>query len=134
MGISPLIGSDLVARAISAARDLSRARNLVLRESDLGALRMALKAGQQDLLLMPAIEAMLTYHHLTILREPMVVVDPAAPIGADQPLKLAAAKIDYILVSDTCGLTRFTTRLFYDNHIALRTYPGEAANYRVLDE
>ncbi|MEU4446192.1 LysR family transcriptional regulator [Actinosynnema sp. NPDC050801] len=135
MGVSPLIGSDLVACAFDAARRLSDPRDLVLRESDLDLLRGALQAGDLDVLLVPAVEAMPAYRHRVIASEPMVVVDPAAAPGADGPLELgAAADADYILVPDTCGLTTFTTRLFHSNDLALRTYPGEAASHRVLDE
>ncbi|MFF7656749.1 LysR family transcriptional regulator [Streptomyces sp. NPDC007983] len=132
--VSPLIGADLVARAFDAARGLSRSRDLVLREADLDLLRGALKAGELDVLLVPAVEAMPAYRHRTILTEPMVVVDPAAPAGDEGPLELDAAAAAYILVPDTCGLTTFTTQLFRNNDLALRTYPGEAASYRVLDE
>jgi DNA-binding transcriptional LysR family regulator len=135
VGVSPLIGSDLVARAFDAARGLSHPRDLVLREADLGLLREALKVGELDVVLVPAVEAMPAYRHRVIASEPMVVVDPAATSGADGPLELgAAADADYILVPDTCGLTTFTTQLFHSNDLTLRTYPGEAASYRVLDE
>ncbi|MFJ4815018.1 LysR family transcriptional regulator [Streptomyces sp. NPDC088801] len=135
VGVSPLIGADLVACAFDAARGLSRPRELVLREADLGMLRAALRSGELDVLLVPAVEAMPAYRHRIILSEPVVVVDPAGAPGAEGPLELdAAAGADYILVPDTCGLTTFTTQLFRGQDLALRTYPGEAATYRVLDE
>ncbi|MFG2732747.1 LysR family transcriptional regulator [Streptomyces canus] len=135
MGVSPLIGGDLVACAFDAARGLSQPRDLVLREADLDLLRAALKAGDLDVLLVPAVEAMPAYRHRIILSEPVVVIDPAAAPGGTGPVELGvAAGADYILVPDTCGLTTFTTELFHSNDLALRTYPGEAASYRVLDE
>lgn len=135
MGVSPLIGADLVACAFDAARGLSQPRDLVLREADLDLLRASLKAGDLDVLLVPAVEAMPAYRHRVVLSEPMVVIDPAADPGSDGPVELgAAADAAYILVPDTCGLTTFTTQLFDGDDLALRTYPGEAASYRVLDE
>ncbi|WP_246203875.1 LysR family transcriptional regulator [Streptomyces tailanensis] len=135
MGVSPLIGADLVACAFDAARGLSRPRDLVLREADLELLRASLKAGELDALLVPAVEAMPTYRHQVILSEPVVVIDPAADPAAEGPVELtAAAGAAYILVPDTCGLTKFTTDLFHSNDLALRTCPGEAASHRVLDE
>lgn len=135
MGVSPLIGADLVACAFQAARTLSHPRDLVLREADLGLLRTALKDGELDVLLVPEVEAMPAYRHRTIFTEPVVVIDPAVAPGADGPVELNdAADADFILVPDTCGLTTFTTQLFRDNDLPLRTYPGEAASYRVLDE
>ena len=135
LGVSPLIGADLVACAFDAARGLSRPGDLVLREADLGLLRAALQASELDVLLVPAVEAMPAYRHRAIFSEPVVVVDPAATLGAEGPLELAAAAdANYILVPDTCGLTTFTTQLFRSHDLVLRTYPGEAASYRVLDE
>ncbi|MFI0088422.1 LysR family transcriptional regulator [Streptomyces bobili] len=135
MGVSPLIGADLVACSFSAARGLSHPRDLVLREADLDLLRTALKDGELDVLLVPEVEAMPAYRHRTILTEPVVVIDPAVAPGTEGTLELNdAAAADFILVPNSCGLTTFTTRLFRDNDLPLRTYPGEAASYRVLDE
>ncbi|QOV35000.1 LysR family transcriptional regulator [Streptomyces ferrugineus] len=135
MGVSPLIGADLVACAFSAARTLTRPRDLVLREADLDLLRTALQHGELDVLLVPEVEAMPAFRHRTIFTEPVVVIDPDVAPGTDGPVELTdAAGADFILVPDTCGLTTFTTQLFRDNDLALRTYPGEAASYRVLDE
>ncbi|GAA3814416.1 LysR family transcriptional regulator [Streptomyces phyllanthi] len=134
MGVSPLIGADLVARAFDAARNLDRPRDLVLREADLTHLREDLRAGLLDVLLVPAVQAMPTFRHRVIAREPVVVIDPADS-RTEGPVELrAAADAAYILVPDSCGLTTFTTELFRSHDLALRTYPGEASNYRVLDE
>ncbi|CAM5330546.1 LysR family transcriptional regulator OS=Streptomyces antimycoticus OX=68175 GN=SSPO_093870 PE=3 SV=1 [Streptomyces antimycoticus] len=135
MGVSPLIGADLVGCAFNAARGLTHPRDLVLREADLDLLRTALKDGELDVLLVPEVEAMPAYRHHTIFTEPVVVIDPAVAPGTDGPVELTdAAGADFILVPNSCGLTTFTTQLFRDNDLPLRTYPGEASNYRVLDE
>ncbi|MBT1095457.1 LysR family transcriptional regulator [Streptomyces sp. Tu102] len=135
MGVSPLIGADLVGCAFSAARGLTRPRDLVLREADLDLLRTALKDGELDVLLVPEVEPMPAYRHRTIFTEPVVVIDPAVAPGTDGPVELTdAAGADFILVPNSCGLTTFTTQLFRDNDLPLRTYAGEAASYRVLDE
>ncbi|MEU6195405.1 substrate-binding domain-containing protein [Streptomyces sp. NPDC047061] len=108
--------------------------DLVLREADLTHLREDLKAGSLDILLVPAVQAMPTFRHRVIAREPVVVIDPADS-RTETPIELqAAADAAYILVPDSCGLTTFTTELFRDHDLPLRTYPGEASNYRVLDE
>ncbi|NEB04053.1 LysR family transcriptional regulator [Streptomyces sp. SID13726] len=134
LGVSPLIGADLVARAFDAARGLDRPLDLVLREADLTHLREDLRAGNLDILLVPAVQAMPAFRRRVIAREPVVVIDPAAE-PTRSPVELrAAADAAYILVPDSCGLTTFTTELFRSNDLTLRTYPGEASNYRVLDE
>lgn len=135
IGVSPLIGADLVARAFEAARGLKRPRDLVLREADLDPLALDLRAGRLDIVLVPAVPGMPTLRHRVIAREPLVVIDPAAPGASDSPVELAAvADAAYILGPPTCGLTTFTTDLFRGHDLTLRTYPGEAASFRAVDE
>jgi DNA-binding transcriptional LysR family regulator len=134
MGVSPLIGADLVARTFQAARGLTRPRDLVLREADLEPLTSDLQAGRLDIVLVPAVAGMPTFRHRVIAREPVVVIDPATS-GDDSPVELkAVADAAYILGPSTCGLTTFTTELFQSDDLALRTYPGEAASFRAVDE
>ncbi|MFI9611983.1 LysR family transcriptional regulator [Streptomyces sp. NPDC052023] len=134
MGVSPLIGADLVARAFEAARGLKHPRDLVLREADLDPLRGDLQAGRLDIVLVPAVPGMPHFEHRVVAREPVVVIDSAAA-GEEGPAELAdVAGADYILGPDTCGLTTFTTELFGSHDLVLRTYPGEAASFRAVDE
>ncbi|MFF3559252.1 LysR family transcriptional regulator [Streptomyces sp. NPDC002574] len=134
VGVSPLIGADLVARAFEAARGLTRPRDLVLREADLEPLRGDLEAGRLDIVLVPAVPGMPAFRHQVIAREPVVVIDPGASV-TDTPVELtAAAGAAYILGPPTCGLTTFTTELFRSNDMALHTYPGQAASFRAVDE
>jgi DNA-binding transcriptional LysR family regulator len=132
-GVSPLIGPHLVARAFSAVRELPTPRDLVLREANMRDLRDGLQAGQLDIILIPAVTAMPRFEHRVIDVEPVVVVGPASEDDASLELAEAGGE-QFILVPDACGLTTFTTQLFQANEVPLRTYPGEAANYRVLEE
>jgi DNA-binding transcriptional LysR family regulator len=133
MGVSPLIGSHLVARAFSMVCDLPVPRDLVLREANMQDLRDCLLAGQLDIILIPAVAAMPRFEHRVIDVEPIVVVSPES--AANAPLELGeAGKECFILVPDTCGLTTFTTQLFQAHEMPLRTYPGEAASYGVLED
>ncbi|MGX1541209.1 LysR family transcriptional regulator [Streptomyces adustus] len=134
MGLSPLIGSHLVARAFSMVQDLLAPRDLVLREANMQELREGLLAGRLDIILIPAVAAMPRFEHRVIDVEPMVVVSPGTAEDA-APLELEeAGKERFILVPDTCGLTTFTTQLFQAHEMPLRTYPGEAAGYQVLED
>ncbi|MFI7395404.1 LysR family transcriptional regulator [Streptomyces tendae] len=133
MGLSPLIGSHLVARAFSMVQGLPAPRDLVLREANMQELRECLLAGQLDIILIPAVAAMPRFEHRVIDVEPIVVVTPDA--GEASPVELTeVGKEQFILVPDTCGLTTFTTQLFQAHEMALNTYPGEAASYRVLED
>lgn len=133
MGLSPLIGSHLVARAFSLVQGLPTPRDLVLREANMQELRECLLADRLDVILIPAVTAMPRFEHRIIDVEPIVVVGPGSTAAA--PLELEeAGKECFILVPDTCGLTTFTTQLFQANEMPLRTYPGEAAGYQVLED
>ncbi|MET9123243.1 LysR family transcriptional regulator [Streptomyces sp. NPDC004528] len=133
MGVSPLIGSHLIARTFGEVRDLPVARDLVLREANMQDLRASLLAGELDIILIPAVTAMPRFEHRVIDVEPVVVVSP--DVGEGAPLDLEqAGKERFILVPDTCGLTTFTTQLFQAHEVPLRTYPGEAAGYQVLED
>ncbi len=138
MGVSPLIGRHLVARAFGVVCDLPAPRDLVLREANMRDLRECLLGGELDIILIPAVTAMPRFEHRVIDVEPIVVVPPApeaAPPGQDAPLELEeAGKGQFILVPDACGLTAFTTQLFQSRELPLHTYPGEAASYRVLED
>ncbi|MEV0172240.1 LysR family transcriptional regulator [Streptomyces sp. NPDC050803] len=133
MGLSPLIGSHLVARAFGRVQDLPVPRDLVLREANMYDLRECLLAGRLDIILIPAVAAMPRFEHRVIDVEPIVVVSPETEESA--PLELEeAGQEQFILVPDTCGLTTFTTQLFQANELPLRAYPGEAASYQVLED
>ncbi|MCL2552296.1 MAG: LysR family transcriptional regulator [Actinomycetia bacterium] len=133
MGVSPLIGAHLIAASFNGVRDLPVPRDLVLREANMRDLREGLRHGDLDIILIPAVQAMPRYEHRVIDVEPIVVLGPA-PAG-QAPVELEeAGKEQFILVPDACGLTTFTTGLFASRELPLRTYPGEAASYRVLED
>ena len=161
IGVSPLIGADVVARAYSAVADLpGRGRSsLVLREADLSELCTALDDDELDLIVVPAVLPLTRYRHRVIGSEPVVLVEPGAADNAASPVTAdpapaapadpasrppeapaATARIDdvarctLLLVPDTCGLTTFTRDLLADRGLPLRAYSGEAASYRVLED
>ncbi|MFF9772714.1 LysR family transcriptional regulator [Streptomyces sp. NPDC013978] len=133
MGVSPLIGSHLVARAFSMVQSLPTPRDLVLREANMQELRECLLAGRLDIILIPAVAAMPRFEHRVIDVEPIVVVSPDT--AEVTPVELTeVGKEQFILVPDTCGLTTFTSQLFQAHEMPLNAYPGEAASYRVLED
>ncbi|WP_433172012.1 LysR family transcriptional regulator [Actinoallomurus sp. CA-150999] len=135
MGVSPLIGPHLVARSFGMVRGLPVPRDLVLREAKMEDLRGELRADELDIILIPAVAAMPRFEHRVIDVEPIVVVGPETGCGGAAPVELAeVGEAQFILVPDTCGLTTFTTQLFQAHELPLRTYPGEAASYNVLQD
>ena len=133
LGVSPLIGHHLVARAFGAVRGLGSGRDLVLREANMDDLRDSLVSGELDIVLIPSVAPLLRFEHRIIDSEPVVLVDAA--LSSTDPTDLDdVVDRDFILVPDTCGLTRFTKDLFESHASPLRIYPGEASSYRVLEE
>lgn len=131
LGVSPLISPELVARAFAAVRTLPAPRDLVLHEANMADLRAALETGKLDAALVPAVDPLPRFAHRVIQVEPVVVTSSEAgdgPVDVD-----AVGASELILVPDACGLTTFTTRLLAEREIPLRTYPGEAASYSVLE-
>lgn len=135
LGVSPLINPDLVASAFRAVCTLpSPARHqLVLREANMDELVAALQAMELDIILVPSVGPIPLHEHRIVDEEPMTVVASTRARGG--PVELGDLLADrLILVPDACGLTRFTHQLFESRGRAPRTYPGEPASYRALEE
>lgn len=135
VGVSPLIDPALVARthtAVAEAREPAP-RQLVLREANMADLRGALVEGDLDLVIIPSVEAMPHYEHRVVASEPLVLIerDGGAAVHADLA---EIADRQLILMPDTCGLTAFTRDLLDERSLPIRTYPGEASSYRMLEE
>lgn len=133
VGISPLISARLVALAFTAARELPSPRNLVLSEAHMETLHEGLEAGDIDMILIPSVTPLPGFEHRIVEAEPVVIVD-TSPTPGDTVELFDTADREFILLPDSCGLTQFTTQLFDAHHLPLRTYPGEATTYRVLEE
>ncbi|MEV6159509.1 LysR family transcriptional regulator [Nonomuraea sp. NPDC052129] len=133
LGVSPLISPDLVARAFGAVRRLPVPGDLVLREANMADLHDALAEGELDIILIPSVNPLPRFEHRIIHSEPVVVIDAHAQVSSEVELS-DTADAQFILVPDECGLTRFTTQLFQEHDLPLRTYPGEAGGYQVLEQ
>ena len=96
IGVSPLIGADVVARAYSAVAGLpGRGRSsLVLREADLSELCTALDDDELDLIVVPAVLPLTRYRHRVIGSEPVVLVEPGAADNAAIPVTADPAPAD----------------------------------------
>ena len=136
MGVSPLINAKLIARAHSAVRNLEGAaqpRELVLREANLSQLQGALISGDLDLIVIPSVGPMPRYEHRVVDAEPVALVEAKATTRDPIELQEIAGR-QLIMVPDACGLMRFTRDLLASRGLPVRTYPGEALSYRVLEE
>jgi DNA-binding transcriptional LysR family regulator len=138
LGVSPLIDSELVAKAFAVSRELLPERSLMLREANMQTLREALLGGELDIVLIPAVGSIPGCEQRSVYREPVAVLRPPArdaDRAGGEPVTLDTLADDQvILVPDQCGLTTFTVGLFTDSGNTLHRYPGEAAGYGVLEE
>lgn len=133
VGVSPLIDPKLIATAHRAANRVGTSRGLVLREANLAELREALAAAALDLIMIPSVAPLPRYEHRSIGSERVVLVDAGS--GTSEPIGLSElADRQLILVPDACGLTTFTRDLLAAHDVPMRTYPGEAQSYQVLEE
>jgi DNA-binding transcriptional LysR family regulator len=133
VGVSPLIGPQLVARVFGAVRELPSSRDLVLREANMADLLEGLRGGELDLIVIPSVEPLPRFEHRVIGSDPVVVVGSSP--ATDDAVELGETTGEqFILVPDACGLTRFTRQLFGDHDLPLRAYPGEASSYSVLEQ
>lgn len=136
MGVSPLINPRLVARAYSAVCGLDSTvapRELVLREANLAELQEGLVSETLDLIIIPSVGPLPRFEHRVIDSELVVLVE-SQPQSSEAVELAEIADRQLILVPDTCGLTRFTRDLLASRDLTLRSYPGEALSYQVLEE
>ncbi len=133
VGISPLINPQLIARAYSAVCRLPEPRDLVLREANMKQLQEGLSGDELDMILIPAVQPLASFHHRIIDSEPVVVVDSATTASSPVELDETAAN-PLILVPNSCGLTTFTRNLFASHDLTMNTYSGEALSYQVLEQ
>ncbi|RBP62562.1 DNA-binding transcriptional LysR family regulator [Brevibacterium sanguinis] len=159
LGVSPLINPGLVSEvkrtlhaistphqdegtgqeALTGSRsapgpsDTGLSGQLVLTEANLDELLQGLEAGELDVLIIPSVGPLPRWEQRIVDSEPLVLVDPEAG-GHDAASLHDLIDARLILLPDTCGLTKFTRDLFGARSIPLRTYPGEASSYRVLED
>lgn len=130
VGVSPLIDFKLVTRMYEA---FSSHLEVVIREADLADLREELAAGELDLIVVPSVAPMPRFERYVVDSEPIVFVG-AGNSRADRVELADLTENQWILVPDSCGLTVFTRDLIEGSGLQLKTYPGEAASYRVLED
>ena len=138
IGVSPLIGIALLDVMLDPFRRSHPDLDVVFREMNLAEMIRQAETGQLDCVFGPldSSEALGTGWQITeISREPLVYIPQGTDPRAATPVTLSDVASDtFVLVPDSCGLTRTTRLLFKHNRLKLKEYPGEAMSYRVLQE
>ncbi|CAM04119.1 DNA-binding transcriptional LysR family regulator [Saccharopolyspora erythraea NRRL 2338] len=134
LGVSPIIHPDLVGRAFEAARGRLPA-SPVVQEKDLAELRRELLARRLDLLLVPAVPDAGPVRRREVTSEPLHYLTDDSAAWSRDPVELSElSDRSMVMIGDACGLATMTRRLFADAGARLLPYPGEADNYRSVED
>lgn len=141
VGVSPIVSVRLVALVIEPFRRQNPETDVVFREMNLAEMMTLFERGRLDFVFGPvdaAPSGQLIVDSIEFCDEPLVFV-PSNSTKAQYlftksvSLKEIASET-FVMVPDTCGLTRTTRALFKQTRLKLKEYPGKAMSYAVLQE
>lgn len=141
IGVSPVVGVKFVALVIEPFRVRNPDIDVVFREMNLAEMVTLLEGGQLDFVFGPVDQnpsLQMNLDGAAFHKEPLVFV-PSSSIRAKYlraksvSLKEIAGET-FVMVPDTCGLTRTTREIFKRKRLKLREYSGKAMSYGVLQE
>jgi LysR family transcriptional regulator, hydrogen peroxide-inducible genes activator len=138
IGTSPLIDSRFLALICESFGQLHPDVELILREMNLTDLYRMLEEDQLDFVFGPASAKQPQWENLPLYRESLLFLPnmkraERRSFGGSVFLREIADEI-YVMVPDTCGLTRAIRSIFRSHRLKLREYTGEALGYQVLEE
>lgn len=141
LGVSPLIGVKLADLAIEPFRRANPGVEIIFRELNLSEMVRLLDQGQLHFVLGPTdpLAALPAHHQSAFFHDEALVFVPGRHSRAryqpkpDVSLKDIAGET-FVMVPDSCGLTRTTRALFGQLRLSLREYSGQAMSYSVLQE
>jgi LysR family transcriptional regulator, hydrogen peroxide-inducible genes activator len=141
IGVSPLVGMELVDLIVEPFRRANPNIEIVFREMNLVEMVRLMEIGQLEFVFGPVdldVEARANWNKVRFHEEPLVFVAKAPSTAAAQltaPVALRdIAKEMFVMVPDTCGLAKATRAVFRQHRLKLREYAGAAMSYRVLQE
>lgn len=139
IGMSPLVGPR-VLDAVSKLQESDPEVEVVLSEAYIADLHRRLAADQLDVIVSPGATKHSGWERRLVYEEDLWFVPRASPSGSKGGSPKTAAHMGdichetFVMVPDTCGLARVTRELFQSRGLHLRTYPGEALSFSVLEE
>jgi LysR family transcriptional regulator, hydrogen peroxide-inducible genes activator len=139
IGVSPLVGMELVDLIVEPFRRANPNIEIVFREMNLVEMVRLMEIGQLEFVFGPVdVEARANWNKVRFHEEPLVFVAKASSTAATQPATPVAlkdiAEEMFVMVPDTCGLAKATRAVFRQHRLKLREYAGAAMSYRVLQE
>jgi DNA-binding transcriptional LysR family regulator len=139
VGMSPLVGPR-VLDAVSRLREAQPEVDVVLSEANIADLHGRLAADQLDVIVSPGATQHSGWERRLVYEEELWFVPRNSPSHSNGESPANAAHVGeichetFVMVPDICGLARVTRELFQSRGLHLRTYPGEALSYAVLEE
>jgi LysR family transcriptional regulator, hydrogen peroxide-inducible genes activator len=138
IGVSPLIGLELVNHIVASFRNANPNVEIFFRELNLTEMSRLLETDQLDFVFGPVdLEHKwgAEWNGVEFMTEPLVFLtrDQSRMASNKITLKDIAAEV-FVMVPDACGLTRTIRSVFRTNRIKLKEYAGAAMSYRVLQE
>ena len=138
IGTSPLIDSHFLVLICESFRQLYPGVELILREMNLTDLYRMIEEDQLDFVFGVASARQPQWENLPLYRESLLFLpnmkrSEGSNLSGSVFLKDIADET-FVMVPDTCGLTRATHAIFRSHRLKLRQYAGEALSYQVLEE
>jgi LysR family transcriptional regulator, hydrogen peroxide-inducible genes activator len=141
IGVSPLVGMELVNLIIEPFRRSHPNVEIVFRELNLVEMTRLLEVAQLEFVFGPVdldVELRAGWESMRFHEEPLVFVSKGtltSNAGTGNPVALQdIAREMFVMVPDSCGLTRLTRAVFRRHRLKLSEYAGAAMSYRVLQE
>lgn len=138
IGVSPLVGLELVNHIVAAFRNANTNVDVFFRELNLEEMTRLLEADQLDFAFGPVDlqgKHGPEWRSVKFLTEPLMFLkrNEGRMVPNKVTLKDIAEDV-FVMVPDACGLTRTVRAVFRANRIKLKEYAGAAMSYRVLQE
>ncbi|GIK64344.1 MAG: LysR family transcriptional regulator [Chloroflexota bacterium] len=138
IGTSPLIDSHFLALICESFKQLYPSVELILREMNVTDLHRMLEEDQLDFVFGVATAKQPQWENLPLYRESLLFLPNMRRSEgnnlSDSVFLKDIADETFVMVPDTCGLTRATQAIFRSHRLKLRKYAGEALSYQVLEE
>ncbi len=138
IGMSPLLDASLLGLMIEPFRRDNPTVDIVLRESNMTDLYQMLDRGLLDYVFGVAETRKKRWVTTVLYEEPLFFI-PSGPGSrlASRQESVTLKDIShetYLMVPDTCGLSRVTRGLFRSRKGTLKEYSGKAMSYHVLED
>jgi DNA-binding transcriptional LysR family regulator len=137
IGVSPILSAKMVEMIVETFRISNPEVDVIFREINLSEMLRLLEIGQLEFVFGPVDPDAKTYngwHSMQFHEEPLVFVGKAKASSVATVSIRDIADETFIMVPDTCGLSRVTRSMFRAHGISLKEYAGEAMSYSILQE